>query len=264
MEVIAVVNQKGGVGKSTTALALTSGLALRNQHVLAVDLDAQGNLSYTMRAKPGRATILEVLTNTCPAQAAIQHTPTGDVIPANKTLSRINALPEEPGKEYWLKEAFQTLETAYDFLIVDSPPALGILTINALVAANRVIIPAQADIYSVQGIQQLGETIQTVRRSCNATLAIDGILLTRYNGRSVLSREVAGLLEQLATQLHTRLYRTTIREGIAVKEAQISQKSLFRYAPKANVTEDYHDFLFEVFGKPKTEKRWSLRRFLKK
>jgi len=263
MEVIAVVNQKGGVGKSSTALALVGGLVLRKKHVLAIDLDAQGNLSYTMGAQPGH-TILEVLTKTCLAADAIQHTRMGDVIPANKTLSRANAWKEESGKEYWLKESLAAIGDAYDFVIVDSPPALGILTINALTAAQRVIIPAQADIYSVQGIQQLAETIQVVRHYCNPDLVIDGILLTRYNARSVLSREIAELLEKLAAQLETRLYRSTIREGIAVKEAQISRKNLFTYAPKANVTEDYHDFLLEVFGKPKAEKRWSWKRFLKK
>ena len=131
---------------------------------------------------------------------------------------------------------------------MDTPPALGILTINALTACDSVIIPAQADIYSLQGVEQLAETIKPVKKYTNPTLTIEGILLTRYSPRSVLSREVAELAEQLAAKLGTRLFKTTIREAIAVKEAQISQRSLFSYAPKAKVTEDYSRFIAEILG----------------
>jgi chromosome partitioning protein len=131
---------------------------------------------------------------------------------------------------------------------VDTPPALGILTVNALTACDSVIIPAQADIYSLQGIEQLAETMKPVKKYCNPSLRIEGILLTRYSPRSVLSREVAELAEQLAAKLNTKLFKATIREAIAVKEAQISQQSLYSYAPKAKVTEDYTALIDELIS----------------
>ena len=131
---------------------------------------------------------------------------------------------------------------------MDTPPALGILTVNALTACDSVIIPAQADIYSLQGIEQLAETMKPVKKYCNPALRIEGILLTRYSPRSVLSREVAELAEQLAVKLNTKLFKATIREAIAVKEAQISQQSLYSYAPKAKVTEDYTALIDELIS----------------
>ena len=156
MKSIAVVNQKGGVGKSTTAAALAGGLCLCGRRVLAVDLDAQGNLSHTMRAqpRPGKS-ILEVLLGTLPASEAEQATAMGDLLPASKGLSGADAFLSETGKEYRLREALQGLSGAYDYCIIDSPPALGIATVNALTGADMAIVPAQADIYSLQGVEQV-------------------------------------------------------------------------------------------------------------
>lgn len=246
--VYAIINQKGGVGKSTTAEALAGGLTARGARVLSVDLDAQANLSYTAGAKTDGPTALGVLTGEVEARAAIQHTAGGDVIAASRTLAGADGFITDTGKEYRLKEALEDIRGAYDFILIDTPPALGILTINALTACDSVIIPAQADIYSLQGIEQLAQTIKPVKKYCNPNLAVAGILLTRYNPRSVLSREVADLAGQLAEKLGTRLFRAAIREAIAVKEAQISQQSLFRYAPKSKVAEDYARFIAELLG----------------
>lgn len=249
--IIAIINQKGGVGKSTTAATLAAGLSLKGYKTLSIDLDAQGNLTYTAGAKTNGATAPGVLTGEVKAEDAIQHTPSGDIIAANKALAGADAFIADTGKEYRLKEALESLQAAYDYIIIDTPPALGILTINALTACNSVIIPAQADIYSLQGIEQLADTMKPVKKYCNPNLKIAGILLTRYSSRSVLSREVAELAEQLADKLGTKLFKTTIREAIAVKEAQISQQSLFDYAPKAKVTEDYRAFIEELLEQEK-------------
>lgn len=247
-EVIAIVNQKGGVGKSTTAEALFSGLKLKGFSCLAIDLDAQGNFTYSIGGKRDGATVLGVLTGEVKIMDAIQHLRSGDLISANKALAGADSFIADTGKEYRLKEALEDIDGQYHYIIIDTPPALGILTVNALTACSSVIIPAQADIYSLHGIEQLAETIKTVRKYCNPTLEIEGILLTRYNSRPVLSREVAELAEQLANKLGTKLFKTTIREGIAVKEAQISQRSLYEYAPKSKVTEDYTIFIEEFLG----------------
>ena len=249
--IITVTNQKGGAGKTTTAAALAAGLTLKGYKTLSIDLDAQGNLTYTAGAKTDGATALGVLTGEVKAANAIQRTASGDIIAANKALAGADAFIVDTGKEYRLKEALDGIQSQYDYIIVDTPPALGILTINALTACNSVIIPAQADIYSLQGIEQLAETMKPVKKYCNPALSIEGILLTRYNPRSVLSREIAELAEQLAAKLGTKLFKTTIREAIAVKEAQISQQTLFSYAPNAKVTEDYMSFIQELIGEEK-------------
>lgn len=245
MKVITITNQKGGAGKTTTAAALGAGLSLKGFSVLLIDLDPQGNLSYTLGAKPDRPTILGVLTGEVHPRDAIQNTPSGDIIATSKALSGADAFIKDTGKEYRLREALELLKSQYDYIVIDTPPALGILTINALTACDSVIIPAQADIYSLQGIEQLAETMQPVKKYCNPALHISGILLTRYNPRSVLSRDIAELAEQLAAKLDTVLFKTTIRENIAVKEAQISQKQLYKYAPRAKATEDYINFTNE-------------------
>ncbi len=249
MKIITVTNQKGGAGKTTTAATLAAGLSLKGFKTLLIDLDPQGNLTYTAGAKTGGATALGVLTGEVKPEDAIQHTGGGDIIASSKALSGADAFIKDAGKEYRLKEALESLQGAYDFCIVDTPPALGILTINALTACDSVIIPAQADIYSLQGVEQLAETIKPVKKYCNPSLQIAGILLTRYSPRSILSRDVAELAEQLAAKLGTRLFKTTIREAIAVKEAQISKRTLYEYAPKAKVTEDYTALIEELLEK---------------
>lgn len=145
-----------------------------------------------------------------------------------------------------LREALEGLESAYDVIIVDTPPALGILTINALTACGGCIVPAQPDMYSLQGIQQLYGTLQTVRKYCNPSLKVMGILLTRYNGRAVISREIAEMLEETASKMETRLYRSRIRECTALKEAQAVKESIFSYAPRSNASADYKALIDEI------------------
>lgn len=259
MQTIAVVNQKGGVGKSTTAEALIAGLSRRGYAVLGIDLDAQGNLSYTAGASSSGATALGVLTGEVKIHDAIRHNPFSDfeyIIPSSPALAGADAFIKETGKEYRLKEALEELNTpdfTFNYVVIDTPPALGILTVNALTAANTVIIPAQADIYSLQGIEQLIGTMQPIKKYCNPGLEIGGILLTRYNPRTVLSQEVTELADQLAKSLDTKLFNTTIREGIAIKEAQARKESIFGYAPAANVTTDYSDFIDELLKVDNTE-----------
>ncbi|MDL2237948.1 ParA family protein [Christensenellaceae bacterium OttesenSCG-928-K19] len=245
MEIITIANQKGGVGKSTTVHAMGSGLMLRGHRVLFVDLDSQGNLSYTMQADDDVPSALDILTGNANTANSIQHLKGGDLIAGTPALAGAdNLLLSELGKEYRLREALKDV-SAYDYILIDTPPALGVLTINALTAASCAIIPAQADIYSLQGIGQLSNTIQTVKQYCNPGLTIDGILLTRFNARAVLSRDIADIVEDTAKQLHTRLYKARIRENIAAKEAQANRQSLLVYAPKSNAASDYNHFLDE-------------------
>lgn len=248
MKTVAIINQKGGVGKSTTALALGAGLVRRKKKVLFVDLDAQANLSFalglevnTMRDRSA----MQVLSGECTAAEAVLESRRGDLIPSSPTLSGADQILTAIGKEFRLKEALSALGDRYDYAVIDTPPALGILTINALAACDCCIVPAQADIFSLQGILQLNATIQAVRQYCNPDLRIAGILLTRYNGRAIIGREIAQKLDETADQLGTTLFRTTIREGTAIKESQAMQQDIYAYAPRSNVGADYLHFVDE-------------------
>lgn len=246
METIAVINQKGGVGKSTTAHAIGAGLSLKGFKVLYLDLDAQGNLSNTLAANTSEKTVLEILQKRAKAKDTIQQSGSEDIIASSPQLSGADTIITNTGKEYTLREALEPLKSVYDYCIIDTPPALGILTINALTACTGAIIPTQADIYSLQGISQLHNTIETVKRYCNPALIIRGIVITRYNARTIISREVAEMIEQAAGRLDTKLYKTKIRECIAIKEAQAIQQSIFSYAPRSNAAEDYKALVTEI------------------
>lgn len=248
MKTIAIINQKGGVGKSTTALALGAGLQLRGNRVLFIDLDAQGNLSHTMKAQTKGYNAMGVMQYPYIIREEIQHTKSGDILASSGLLSGADLIINQTGKEYRLKEALSTIENLYDFAIIDTPPALGVLTVNALTACNGAIIPAQADIYSLQGINQLSTTVATVRRYCNRDLKILGIVLTRYNARAVISREVAETVEQVARGLKTKLYNTKIRECTAIKEAQASRQDIYTYAPRCNAAVDYNKLIDEILS----------------
>lgn len=246
MKTIAIINQKGGVGKSTTAFTLASGLKNKGYKTLCIDMDAQGNLSYTADANDDLLTIYDLLAEDADINQVIQHTKNFDLIASSKALSGADGFITDIGKEYKLKEILESVKNNYDYIIIDTPPALGILTVNALTACDSVIIPAQADIYSLQGIEQLSKTIQPIKKYCNDKLKIDGILLTRYSPRAILSREVAEIANDFAQNLNTKVFKSTIREAIAVKESQINKQSLFDYAPNSNVTNDYLNFINEL------------------
>lgn len=244
MEVIAVVNRKGGVGKTATAQALGAGLIKKKKKVLYIDLDSQTNLSYALGADITAPNSMDVLTGEVSAKDAIQKTEQGDIIPGTEALAGADAIIDGKGKENRLKEAIKGLQ--YDYIIADTPAQLGILTVNALTATTGgVLIPVQAEIYSLQGIGQLNKTIEAVKKYCNKDLYIRGILITRYNARAVISKDMQANLQEVAEQLKTKLYSTPIRECIAIKEAQASQQDIFSYAPRSNAAKDYAAFIKE-------------------
>lgn len=242
MYTIAVINQKGGVAKTTTAAALGAGLIDRGFSVLLVDLDAQGNLTASTGAKAGGA--MELLSGlTVVPQATAQ----GDIIASSPALAVADSTITETGKEYKLREALTAFK--YDYCILDTPPALGILTINALTAANTAVVPARADMFSLQGIAQLSQTVAAIKKYCNPALTVSGIVLTMYNRRTILHREIAEVLTNAAAQLNTKLFNTKIRPCNALAEAQAKRKSIFQYAPKSNAAEDYRALITEILNR---------------
>lgn len=246
IDVFCIISQKGGVGKSTTAAAVAAGARQQGYSVLTVDLDPQGNLSLSMGADVGGVTVFDVLTGSAPARSAIQQTPQGEIIAASPALSSADMTLTQTGKEYRLREAIEPLYPRYDYIVIDTPPALGVLTVNALTAATAAIIPAQADLFSVQGIAQLYSTIDTVKRYCNPALTVKGVLLTRYSPRSVLSREMRDVINDTAAQHGAGVFRAYIRENIALREAQAQQQDIFTYAPRSNGAADYRAFVNEI------------------
>lgn len=250
MQIIAIAAQKGGTGKTTTAHALGIGLSLKGYRILFIDLDPQGNLSYILGAGQQDVTAYEMLGGKATIRKAICKTDEKvSIIASSPLLSGIDLELKKTDKEFLLKRILETIKAEYDYIIIDSPPSLGILTINALVASDSVIVPAQADIFSLQGIGQLYSTVETVKKYCNPKLAIKGILLTRYNNRSILSRDLTDLIGETAQQLNTFVYQTVIHESITIKEAQASRKDIFSYAPNSNVTKDYSKFIEEYLNK---------------
>lgn len=250
--VISIINQKGGVGKSTTAQALTAGLNLKGKSTLLIDLDPQGNTTYT-RSTTGtqctrgtRSTLYDALTKRSDISESIEKSDLGDMISSSSDLSRLDIELSSTGKEYRLREVLDPIKNQYDFIVIDTPPALGIITVNALTASDFAVIPAIADIYSIQGVGQLYSTIKAIRDYCNPNLKIQGILLTRHNERTILNRDMREIIEDTASQLGTSIYNTFIREGIAIRESQAKKQDIFVYAPKSNPALDYLDFVDEV------------------
>lgn len=243
--ILSVINQKGGVAKTTTAAAIGAGLHRRGYSVLYVDLDPQCSLTDITGADGSGLTVLDVLTRKATAKAAIQATPQGDIIAGSEGVAA-EGLLTKTGKEFRLKEALEPVKALYQFIIVDCPPSLGILTINALTAATACIIPAQADRLSLQALQQFRETYDIIRRYTNPLLTVQGIVITRYSGRAILSREYAEMIAEAAQGLNTTLYNARIRESIAVKEAQAMQQDIFTYSPKSNATADYNSLIDEI------------------
>lgn len=240
-----IANQKGGVGKTTTASALATGLTAKGFKTLIVDIDPQSNMSYTFGADDQQASIYEVLKGTATPQEAIQHTKQGDIISSTLLLAGADMEFTDTGREYLLKSFIEPLKNIYSHIIIDTPPTLGILTINALTASDDVIIPMGADIFSLQGLSQLYITIEKVRKFCNPNLKIAGLLITRYSGRTILSRDLKEVIGEKAAQINASVFSSVVREGIAVKEAQTQQQSVFESAPKSNPAQDYMEFIEE-------------------
>ena len=238
-----IINQKGGVGKTSTAAALAAGLNLAGYKALAVDADAQCSLTYIMGADAERG-IYEAMTGSDAAQL-IQHTDQGDLLPSSPALIGADLEFTKTGREYILRDVLEPIQGEYTHIVIDCPPQLGIMAINALTASDDVIIPMGADILSLQGLGQLCDTINTVKKYCNPKLKIAGLLITRYSKRAVLSRDLAEVISDQAQAIGASVYHTQIREGVAVKEAQTMRTSIYQTHPKANPTADYKSFVKE-------------------
>lgn len=248
MKTVTLTNQKGGVGKTTTAHILSSGLVKAGFRVLVVDIDPQTNLTYTAGIEPEETQfdLYDLFKGEAAAEEAILHTAVGfDMIAGSLNLAGADMEFTKAGREYILKELLEPVAGNYDFCIIDTPPALGILAVNALTASDEVIVPMGADVYSMQGLSQLHGLFENVRKYCNPALTINGLLLTKYNPRTNINKQLKESLHDVAGLLQTKVYSTQIREATAIKEVQFLQSDIFKEYPAANVTADYQQFIDE-------------------
>lgn len=241
--VISIASKKGGTGKSTTALALASILGLKEKKVLLLDFDPQSNVTYSSGIDKPTKTITDVLNGECLVDEAITKCKWYDLLCADKYLSNIEMSDVEPTL---LKSTLQPVIKNYDLVLIDSPPSLGNLSYNSMVAANFIIVPVEASVFAMQGIIQLNNAIQNIREHHNRGLKILGILLVKYNERTIISRKIRNSLCNYAKIINTLVFDTSIRQGIAVVEAQYQQEPLIEYAKKSKPTIDYINFAEEV------------------
>lgn len=228
--VVAFANQKGGVAKTTSTLGVAAGLAELGRRVLAIDLDPQGALSYSMGIDPDGLpeTVNDVLVRRLPIEKVVIAREV-DLVPANIDLAGAEAiLLAKTGREYALERALRELSGAYDYVLIDCPPSLGILTINGLTAARRVVIPLQCEALSHRGVGQLLEQMNDIRHFTNPDLEVAGVLPTMYDGRSLHAREV---LDDVGRRYAVPVFDPPVRKSIRFAEAAQAGRSILSYAP---------------------------------
>lgn len=246
--IIAIVNQKGGVGKTTTTLNIGIGLANQGKKVLFIDMDQQANLSDTLQANLNKYTMIDVFCNNIKIANAIQKSEKFDVIVSNFSLSNAeSALNTVVGKEFLMRTELEKIKDKYDVILIDTAPSLNVLTLNTLTCADGIIIPIQADVYSLQGLAQINKNLITpIKNYYNKALKIYGILVTRYKSRENLSKQLINELENITQKLDTKLFDTKIRECLAIRESQVYRTDIFNYAKNSNGAEDYLNLIKEL------------------
>ena len=262
MKTIALANQKGGVGKSTTAASLGIGLSRQGKKVLLIDADAQGNLTQMLgwaqpdELSPTLADLMgKIITDQpiTPGEGILVHREGVHLLPANIELSAMEVtLVNTMSRETVLKQYLSSVSDKYDFALIDCMPSLGMLTINALTAADSVIIPVQADYLPARGLEQLLKTVARVKRQLNPKLEVDGILLTMVDNRTVFSREMCQKVRQ---NYGTRVLMSEIPRSVRAAEISAVGKSIYEYDPNGKATQAYEKLTKEVLGHGRAVRR---------
>lgn len=245
---IAVANRKGGIGKSTTALALAAGLKKRGYKVLMIDTDPQRNTTTVYRAQTEQtATLYDIIFSHFKAADCIQKTGYGDIIPSDEQLRDADTMIKPgPGMYKYIRRAVGEVEDQYDFIIYDTPPHVGLLLGNVLMSCEYVVVPVTCDSFGVQGIYDFYDTIKEYQED-NEKLKILGLLIIKYKGRQSLTRDVEeNLLPKYSKNMGTRVFDTRIRESVKCQEAQTLRTSIFDHAPNSTVASDYDSLIDEI------------------
>ncbi len=254
-QVIALVNQKGGTGKTQSTENLGVGLASEGKKVLLVDMDPQGSLTISLghpKADELSVTVADIMAKVlreepiAPGEGILHHPEGVDLMPANISLSGMEvSLVNVMSREQVLKEYIDSVKGNYDYVLIDCMPSLGMLTVNALAAADRLVIPVQAQYLSAKGLEQLLQTVNKVRRQINPKLKIDGILLTMVDGRTNYAKDISNLIrDTYGSKL--KVYKTEIPHSVRAAEISAEGKSIFAHDPKGKVAEAYKNLTKEV------------------
>ena len=242
-KVISISNHKGGVGKTTSAINIGAGLNKLGKKILLIDLDPQANLSQSLGLIDQERNIYGALRGEYKLQH-IEIVKGLDIIPSTLDLSGAEVeMSGEAGREYILKELIEPLRASYDFIIIDSPPSLGLLTINAFTASDSILIPLQAQYLALQGLTKLIEVVDKIKRRLNKELRVGGVFITQYDSRKVLNRDVVATIE---AHFKDEVFKTRVRDNIALAEAPAQGLDIFRYNLKSYGAEDYLSLSKEI------------------
>jgi len=247
-KVIAIAQHKGGVGKTSTAVNVGAALAMKGYKVLLIDLDAQANLTDSLGIDNQGATIVNALTNGETVEAVHVY---GNLyaIPSSLDLAGVEVqLLNSYARELILKGIIDNLRKAYDYILIDCPPSLGLLTVNALTAADEVIIPLQAQYLAVKGLNSLLDIITMIKKQLNKKLTIGGVLITQYDSRKILNRDIS---ETIRADFRAEVFNTKIRDNVAIAEAPTAKKDIFKYAPSSKGAQDYKALADEIVKRNK-------------
>ena len=244
---ISIALQKGGVGKTTTALALASTLGFKKKKVLLIDMDGQRDSTYASGIDTLEKSITDVLGETCAVPDAVIKCKYYDLLGADEFLPNVEL--SNNVESTLLKTVLKPYKNLYDYIIIDTPPALGNLSYMSLVASDYVVIPTEPRPFALKGLGTLNNTIQRIKESMNPELKVLGILLIKYHNRTILNRDIKDMIEDTARDMNTSVFNATIRDGIAVPEAETMRVPLIDYAKSSKPNIDYKAFTTELLKK---------------